>query len=72
MGTCNHCRFAVRGAESEAHLYCHRNPPHAVVITKDASSGISFPFPAVAPSQGCGKFRRSLKRLFRGHVQARA
>jgi hypothetical protein len=68
MGACNTCRFASKGGEDEKHLYCHRNPPQTVPV----NGGVSFPFPAVAPNGWCGEFRRSLKRLFRGHVQAGA
>lgn len=72
MGNCNKCRFAVPGAENEAHLYCRRYPPHSVAIVNGDKSGVTFPFPAVNPNSWCGEFRRAWNRLTRGHVQARA
>ena len=69
---CNRCRFAVPGAENDAHLYCHRYPPQALAITNGDKSGVTFPFPAVTPGGWCGEFRQAWNRLIRGHVQARA
>ncbi len=67
--TCARCRYAAAGTTPDGQgkaLWCRRAPP-SPVLTDPAKQAVSFLVPMVNPKFWCGEWRKTWRRLFKGH-----